>query len=778
MKRLHAVVVLVLILSPRLAAQQSGAKPAPPTTLYKTENAWSVGETLADISEIAAVVTGAAAKPDQPVAGLIVWDPVSFVSAARSRLGSFRSLADQPRLDGTATRLLDPSAVSIADAAGRIDAALRRNMRSADAHEAAALALGGLGLREAAKSFGDPRWALNRMTAHLAVAAALRPGPVETLEGKLARATLLALTMRQASALSAIAAIEKTDSDPTAKAWCRVLRMRVTGDWRALSSPGAATKLEKLEYFRARRFALGSRAGADLDLLHDTDTTRYARIVVGARWGVEDGEDFVEPAAAIELGEAAAVFRSVNRSEPGDPIEMLNARAGRLMSSGTVRVIGWGGWAEFFQRHLCSALLELDVLYRSMEGLPDRANQIKRDADAKFSNLRLYPLVFASRRSAPNKTFDWSQISSAVRLVETTPELVTFSFWTWLDDTIRRRNPALPSTTEWFPRPSPMAPFEIGLRADQGKWEVSNAQLEAQLATAPFDMWLLPFVLRMAQPMIAKAPALLRQRADYDVRAIDDLMRPVQDVKERVVLRAKACQLQIERCEFAVEDLIDSGSEAEAAAMFERMYGDPALDRVTMANSAQWLVLYYMRTNRMPQALKLASEANEVFSYGGINTLAFYYEKTGDLAQAEELFVRASKRYNNTSDLLGFYYRQAELGREQQFKDAWLRELKIVFPNGLQPVPKEMASSGPGLVVYQDSPESRKGGAIESDVIIGVDGFRVQNRRQFDAVGAFKRGERLQDLTVRRGGLLLSARVKRRGRLLAMDLRPYPNTNQ
>ena len=54
--------------------------------------------------------------------------------------------------------------------------ALKRDMKNPRAHEAAALTLAAFAMREAAEGMSDTRWALNRMTAHLAMAQALRNG--------------------------------------------------------------------------------------------------------------------------------------------------------------------------------------------------------------------------------------------------------------------------------------------------------------------------------------------------------------------------------------------------------------------------------------------------------------------------------------------------------------------------------------------------------------------------------------------------------------------------
>jgi hypothetical protein len=120
-------------------------------------------------------------------------------------------------------------------------------MRNPALHEAAALTVGAFALRESAGRFCDVRWSLNRMTAHLAMAAALtRDGPA-TVDGRLAQAVLLSLANHQARALSSLDRLSEESASDAVKAWTRALRVRMTQDWRLIESPATATPLEKLE---------------------------------------------------------------------------------------------------------------------------------------------------------------------------------------------------------------------------------------------------------------------------------------------------------------------------------------------------------------------------------------------------------------------------------------------------------------------------------------------------------------------------------------------------
>src|SRR5688572_25340910 len=102
-----------------------------------------------------------------------------------------------------------------------------------------------------------------------------------------------------------------TPATPAHAAWQRALRMRVTQDWRALAAPAAASRLEKLEYFRARRYTLHTRGGQDLTDMREPIAVDFGRVVQSRRMGVEDGSDFVLNGLAGELGELAYVYKEL-----------------------------------------------------------------------------------------------------------------------------------------------------------------------------------------------------------------------------------------------------------------------------------------------------------------------------------------------------------------------------------------------------------------------------------------------------------------------------------
>lgn len=181
-------------------------------TPYKTEQQWAAGETAADLEEMGGFAAKRAPAIAQPVsASLTPWDPDGFTIIARRALGDATSASGNASSPDVFPRLVNLTTEELIAASGTVSTALTLDMRSPRAHEAAALVLGAFALREAAAAYSDVRWAMNRMTAHLAFADALRNGEAPSVDGLLARAALLAFPMPTATPTSVPSAAAVVD---------------------------------------------------------------------------------------------------------------------------------------------------------------------------------------------------------------------------------------------------------------------------------------------------------------------------------------------------------------------------------------------------------------------------------------------------------------------------------------------------------------------------------------------------------------------------------------
>jgi hypothetical protein len=764
------------------ALLQLGGKPQPLLTPYQTESAWAMRETASDIAEMAAAARKVREVAVQPPPAALPWNPDALVDLAREQFGPATSSASASTTPEQYPALAQLTAAAVANASTAVSGFLRQNMRNWRAHESAALVVAAFGLREAADDLSDVRWALNRITAHLAVAAALRPATASaSIDGQLARVAFLALANRSTSGLTALTSIADRTGDQPLAAWKQGLRVRLTGDWRIIPLPAQGFRLEKLEYLRARRRTLSDvRAGQELTTLREPVAIDLARIVQSFRYGVEDGHSIVGPALGGELMEIAEVHRIVQRRDlpPSLPPAVLNVRAGRLMAEGDPRVIPWGAWAEFFQRHVGNHVAEVDYFYRQLLGSPGKADEFKQRADLLLGEWTLFPIASAKRTKGRGTEADLRFINNAIAVAYAAPELVNYHFWRFLANGANYEvvTRGMPARASWFAMtPSAAAPYEAGTRGRDALGLLTQPVFEALVDEASSDVALHALALRPRpdnQALAARVVAWFKARAEFDQYAVDAAVLWSRTLEEDISWRQHGCALSVSQCVRLAWLYAYGGDDAKAAAEYERAFASPALDAVAMSNSSSWLVSYYERTNQLERAYDLAQRSADVGSGPGMNTLAHLYERRGRFDEAEIQYQRIAGRYQKSSaELAGFLFRQAMIAGKPKYTDRWKQVERQLFPKGLRKLPEVMKEQpGAGVYVYEDSAMSRRVRLQAGDIIVGVDGWTVEDREQYLALIAFSEGSERHRLTAWRGILFTVELPEDHG----MDLQTFP----
>ena len=213
-----------------------------------------------------------------------VWGPVGFTPLARELLGGARprpASASLPSESALLDGLTDLHVSMLAVFNERVSRALEQAPLDPLAHDEAAFLVGALSLREAAGAFSDIRRNLCRITAHLALADALRGGAEPGRIRQAADVLLLSLVGRQKEALARLEGFAPTESSKAHRAWSRALRMRATSDWRPLLEPENATLLERLEYVRARSVSVADSAVSEYLGKHPSESmTDWAHLAL------------------------------------------------------------------------------------------------------------------------------------------------------------------------------------------------------------------------------------------------------------------------------------------------------------------------------------------------------------------------------------------------------------------------------------------------------------------------------------------------------------------
>jgi hypothetical protein len=782
-----------------------GGAPATLHGEYSSEEAWIVTEIVRDITEMSAYaggksVSGKAIRLDTvddgiyriPAQGPLrqsvdlnlrqdLWAPSDFAAIARGALGQDgRAVQTPASLSGLRAALLNLTPQALVQANQSVSRALDANMRDPRAHEAAALTLAAFALREAAKDFSDIRWALNRMTAHLAMAGALRQGLGADADGVIAEAARLTLSNHQVRAETLIQQLKK-NSDPTVQSWVRVLELRLSQDWRQIPAPKSASLLEKQEYFRARRATVPRRSAlGELASIEAPENAEWFRIMQASSGGVEDKWMITKDAYRLEWEEAAEVFALFHNRKLGTHIAKdLNARATRCITDGKPQVLPWGAWAEFFQRHLAMHIVHLQRFYQDTLAAPVAADEVGRALRDEFKQLTLFPVASAYWTKGPRGgEADFTYINQAIALAAAAPELVTSRPWYFLEvganyEAVKH---GMPSGASWFVPLSPRAPYDAGWRVNYFSPRPDVDQMASLVQEAPRDLLLVNSYVTSrygGNPPAAELRRLVGTRVDYDLRAIDWVVGSTRNAGERIALLERSCGISAVECSELGRHLAFAGLAEEAAAQYEKAFADPEMDAVSLSNQSRWLVDYHYRRGRTNAALALAERSSDTGSARGEATAAHLYEILGRTDEAEALYRHIADRYQDQSRLLGFYYRQVNTSGRDRYQKTWDALLARVFPEGLVDV--SAAQSQPpahGVVVTKDSDFSRRAGLQAGDIIVGLDGRRVENLPQYYAVNSFPETEQMK-LTVWRG-VRFEVAVTAPNRLMGIEFRTYP----
>ncbi len=689
-----------------------------------------------------------------------IWDPKMYRAVVAMLFDSLNvDPARQPPEDSSHRMLRglsDGTPGVVERENGTISAELRSNFLSPGRHEQAALVLAAFTLREYSGKFFEIRSELCRMTAHLAFAQALRRGATASPEGQLASATLAALYDDQRSALQQLEGLPA--GDPAIEAWVRALRIRITGDYRLLAGAEVPTFMERREAFAAQLRAVNPAAVNGM--LAETDEFRehsdWARILNARGAGVEIGHEILRRSLGDEISEARQVYLLATGEELREDafVEKLNVEpepcvTGQSGGPPVVRVIGWGHWAAFLQRHLCHAIQSDFKFLQTMWGVPEQARNYRDAVDRRFSQLRLYP--FVRRQNATEGPYYRQAQDAEMAVIHHRPHLVPVEVWNEICDKVPCADvyfpPPHPYVNEWHrfnPPPGTAYDLEPRMRHPSLTNRPDCVALLAGLhEMAPYDATVTHFYLwqhvgaqRWTQPT---GPAMEKGYGpvlDFDSNVIAAIADAYKTEPERYAQwMGRAAHIDPLWNYPLAEFYVAAGRDADAARAYEKIvFSDP--DAVRMSIHCGWLVKYYERNGSHAEATSLARNAAEVYSSSGLQSLASLLEMRGDFAGAIEYYRKVYERYNSPGSLVACLLRyQRATGRSVE--DPVLRRLVLrILPKGLEKINDEKLERPPrlGVVLQQESPETRKAGLKRTDVIVGGRGYKVYGSASYEAV--------------------------------------------
>ncbi len=799
------------------APQSPQAEPTPqtrpePTSTAQNEPAWIVQSILHDIAEMAVFakahtplaanalelqslpadaggyhyvarvhLPGIAEAASVPVdiTGSI-WDPVAYQPAARALLDQLglAGNADGITVHESAVRtLVAPLPSNIQRENQRVSAMLSAHPLSPEAHEQAALVVGVLGLRENSGALWNPEGFCNRTTAHLALARALRGAEALSEAGEIAQLLTSLEADTKVDSEERIARLRERNN-PELAPWINAALMRNRRDWRVLEKRGSASLLERIEYFRAKCEAVSPDiAGEELWKTSPEQVSDWCNILLQFDFSVSSGHRYTAPSLKLLLTETEAVFpesktmqlnadnlAKVLNKDPGGPVQKDEKGEWKLVP------IDDGAWAQFFQRHLVHTAARTDFFLRESKMQPDEAVKYEVSISHLFSRLTLSPLlhVFWSTKHHPDRTGD----AQAKLLIHQHPE--------WIAETLWAKIPgALAAQAEWFSPGLPLGTayrFSVRREIVPALQRLDTSDLKRIYEIAP---WQFPVAQAYLKALYGKtatpeqARSILGPFLDFHLRAMEMYTHYCKEnVPECAGIFERMAQFDPDQYLTLSEYYRLHAMEKKAVEAFQAGI-DHKANIVWISAESGWLVDYYFEHGQKERALQVAKLATEVPSYRGLSTMGKLQERMGNPSEAEPYFQRIDECYEDKLPLLSFYMRHADSnpGYAAKFKT----NLASIFPDGIESVGLENFTSAPqkGVLITEENPRLLQCGLEQGDIIVALDGRRVQTLPQYKFVNTLSDSPKMKLIVFRKGSYTL-VKSKVSDREFGTDFRNWP----
>lgn len=615
-------------------------------------------------------------------------------------------------------------------------------------HEQAALLLGAFMLREHSGRCYDIRSPLCRMTAHLAMADLLRNGQPETVDGEMARATLLTLIGNQAQALEHLDQIKSTNAPVLSM--IDALKVRNTGDYRIIDKKKSLTEVELIEQFMA--FANDVNlplAWEDLDEQQKTKID-YLRIANQPLMSVEMGHELDRLSIPLEIREIYNIHqlywhKELDKQQFVNAINVLPDRAFFKDQSEKIHVhiIGWGQWAMFFQRHLCEAIRGNFDFYQDKWGVPDEALKFSKQCTEGFSKLIMYPLI--ERFCCTNVETYHAAAKKLIEFSQASPQLLSSYGFIYICKPPKFCKKYLPTPNphlnEWHNHNSlPGTAYEMHARVYYPSLEDRETNYFEKLhERAPYNLDISEFIMRKCHNgslTLKQAQDLFQKMEDYSTIAISHLAWAKDNTPAQYEHYIKKAAQIDTSYNFQLADFYYGQTNDDKAAECLEIACKDCPSGVAIADHAEWRIRYYLNKGDKEKAHEIAKYAGEVYSFRGLVALAVYYDLTGEPEKAVNTYIAIDDRYNRPIPLIEYCIAYKEKTKDNQFDEIYRKFVKKVFPKGQEKVQLSDFTSEPtdGVFINDETELLRAAGLKKRDVIVALNGIRVHSLVQYTVI--------------------------------------------
>jgi tetratricopeptide (TPR) repeat protein len=680
-----------------------------------------------------------------------IWSPGVYgdVAAALARaVGLKPPAAHEAGNTALLSKLLNGTPETIERENQALSGALEEEFTNPVLHEQAALLLGAFLLRDHSGTFFEIRSPLSRVTAHLAMARFLDGAGSYGINGQLAEAMQLTLVGDETLALNQLKSLD-TNSTFVA-GMVRALQARNTGDYRPLTDLAGRSRVESVAWFAAMADYISAPIAwpkLDDDQKQIID---FVRVAHEENYSVEMGHQLLRMSIPLELQEIQSVYELSHRKKLSQDglVPALNELPERCFITGSggavhVRIIGWGQWAMFFQRHLCHAVQQNYYFMKFKWGVPDDAKEYADRCEQELAGLRLYPFVqkFNCTNAGPYR----KSVDDCFKVIVAAPQLVPAGCWNWLNMRVSYAPMYVPQSgplvNEWHDHnPPPGTAYDLGARLYQQSL-LNHADPIGHFLKlhqmAPYDCRIPNLLITRRfnnHPTYDQAMALYDAVLPYSVTALQTVANTCYsnqpDQYEKWMLRAAELN---PACYYNLANFAWYHTNDDKAALYIDKACDTDPDSVRVANHTEWRVRYYLKKSQTDKAREIADFAGEVYSHRGLVAKAVFMESTSNYDGAFEWFAKIEERYDKSFPLMEFCQRYKKLTGDARFDAELQKRIPKLFPKGIEKVSlgnfhKEPAD---GVLIRGKSDLLRSAGMKPGNVIVAINGVCVHNFEQY-----------------------------------------------
>ncbi len=562
--------------------------------------------------------------------------------------------------------------------------------------------------------------------------------------GQLADVALELMSVRDGMVLDKLDQMQKQASDATTQSWLRALSIRDNHDCRVYNEK-EHTGVEESQYIL--RFSNDRSSAEMLEYViktHKTMPIALMRIIANNCTSVEEGHAVLTRIVPAEFDAYMQDYIAYNKAKPTDPgklLEELNLTPKRCLTSATdgpiqLNVISWDDIAAFHCRHLLNATCMEYYFYQHSYGVPELAKKTIEQTKQVFAKVDLRPFALAQFKLEKQEIAE--VIKAGQDILLRSPELVTSGNWQSLRELAKQdeNKIAIVGPEKWFEPAVPMGTaYFFGSRNDFPNSKHDLATLTKMREYCPFlyelnyDWALKKYGEHPTGDQFAEA---FGKQVNYSVSALQVVAFGEEHKPEKYIpLKEKIAEIEPEAYFDLGAYCVMHNRPDQAAKYFEQGVKQ-SKNAVLVANQCSWLINYRFDHNQKNKAKELAEFAGEVFSYGGLNALARYSERAGDVQSAEKAYRDISERYDKNKELIAFLLRNAS--KNPKYAKEGQELAKPIFPEGMKKIRLAELTKAPtgGLLVtdpdrFADDSPLKKG-----VVIVGTNGYQVSNQAQYD----------------------------------------------